>query len=169
MARWCAVIAVVVSAGCRGIQAPRQIASWSNEGQLCVVPEALAPELAAGIPQEGSTSTGVPVEVELLPAEPLAAVVLFSTCETCARQILASCSVSYAGDQAIVEASAQYIVEDGPCDERCEIVSATCPIHPLARGITTFELGELSLEVDLPSTTSDYCVGEPTAPVVSPE
>lgn len=160
MARWCAVVAVVVAVACRGVQAPQQTASWTNEGQLCIVPEALA----SGIP----TGT-LPEEVTFTPGESLAAVVVFSTCETCARQVLASCSVANDGEPIKVEAEAQYSIDDGPCDERCEVVSATCAVRPLAQGNTSFEFGGALLVVESPSTTADYCVGEPTAPVVFPE
>jgi hypothetical protein len=141
--------------GCRGYHDEEKVASWTDEGRLCVVP--------SSDPTLGTRPTP-PDDVLLEPDTPMTAVVLFSPCEDCVEDVQASCSLSPTPDLVEINSSASYsTLREDECGAGCDPVTATCAAGSFDAGTVTFEHGGDLLVLELPSTAYP-CVGEPTDP-----
>ena len=146
--------------GCRGIHTPQERATWLNTGRLCIVPGDVVPDLLEGTVETVSYADGAG----------LVAVITFSECEACPRQPFGSCQVAAGEGTWVVESEASYIIEanETNCSDDCQVLTTQCDVPPVV-GSTAFEHGGDILVVEVPSTTSSFCVGEPVAPVVTSE
>jgi hypothetical protein len=154
------LVVALLGLGCRGYHETAKVASWTNEGRLCVVPSA---DITLG------TRPTPPDDVLLEPDVPLSAVVLFSSCEDCVEDVQASCTVHVTPDLIEVSSNASYgTVREDVCGAGCDAITATCAAGSFTAGTITFEHGGDLLPLELPST-SYPCVGETTAPELVPE
>jgi hypothetical protein len=148
---------LLVAVGCRGYHDEAELASWADEGRLCIVP---ADDIEVGL------RPTPPDDVVLEAGVALAAAVLFSTCEECVSEPETGCSVRSTGALVDVTSSASYPVpREGVCGDGCDAVAATCAAGSYTAGTVTFEHGGELLPIEIPFTGYP-CVGEPVPPAI---
>jgi hypothetical protein len=144
-----------VTVGCRGYHDAPEVATWANEGRLCIVP---ADQTELGL------RPTPPDDVVLEAGMALGAVVLFSTCEECVTELQTACLVRSTGELVEVASTAEHqVLREDVCGEGCDPIAATCAAGSYAAGSVTFEHGGDLLPIELPFTGYP-CVGEPVPP-----
>ena len=160
MARSGVVWVVLLGAACRGYHKDDEVASWTDQGRLCVVP--------SSDPTLGTRPTP-PDDVPIDPDTPMTAVVLFSPCEDCVEDVQAACGVAPTADLVEVNSNASYsTLQEDECGAGCDAVTAMCAAGTFDAGTVTFEHGVDLLVLEFPSATYP-CVGEPADPELVPE
>jgi len=141
--------------GCRGYHDEPRVATWTDEGRLCIVP---ADQTELGL------RPTPPDDVVLDAGMALGAVVLFSTCEECVTDLETGCTVQSTGELVEVTSSASHeILRDEVCGSGCDPIAAICAAGTYGAGTVTFEHGGDLLPIELPFTGFP-CKGDPVPP-----
>jgi hypothetical protein len=128
------------------------IATFEDEGTLCVVGTALLDSEDGEGPRTTTYEAGAPVTIN---------VVLEECANGCAEDVEASCSIEMDGNTLRVSASGSYREPgSGSCIDVCVVVDAQCESEPLPAGSYTVEYAGESVGFDVPDERVPATIGQ---------